>query len=103
VTRIKKELINMKKIQKLFALTAVIAMLASSGYSQEYYYPDFNPENGYDNDAYAYGDSSDSSQSALLPIGIVIIAGALFALNRDHGHHGHRRGGGGGGSTSHSH
>jgi hypothetical protein len=81
----------MKKIQKLFTVIAVVAMLASNqGYSQEYY-PDYNPdfsqEMGYYDGSSAYDDSMSMTQSAIFPIGLVIIAGLVFALNRHHGGH----------------
>lgn len=80
----------MKKIQNFFALTATLAMLASSAYGQDYYNDDIEP--------YAYEDSGNASEmSALIPIGILVAVGLGIAFSHHGHHHNHR------GSSSHSH
>jgi hypothetical protein len=71
----------MKKLQKLFAMTAVAAMLASPAYSQEpvAYCEDCSP-------AYCESECA-SNMSVWIPVGALVVAGVIIATtNRGHHH-----------------
>ncbi|WP_068468319.1 hypothetical protein [Candidatus Protochlamydia phocaeensis] len=78
----------MKKMNKIFALATLMAMLAGQVQGQEY-----------ESDAY-YDSGRASSMSAWIPIGALVVAGVLIATTDRHHHHHH---GSGSGSSSHSH
>jgi hypothetical protein len=68
----------MKKLQKLIALTAAMAMLTNSGYGQEYY----------DEAPTAYSEGSGISYTTILiPVAALVIAGIIIASTDRHHHH----------------
>lgn len=72
----------MKRLQKLFAMTAVMAMLASSAYSQE--------PVAYDDSAAYYDSGAASNMSVWIPVGALVVAGIIIATTNNHHHHHHR-------------
>lgn len=72
----------MKKLHKFFALTAMMAMLANTGHSQEYY------DGGYaGDDGVAYEEGSGTNYWAVgIPIAALVVAGIIIAsTDRHHG------------------
>ena len=62
----------MKKMNKLIALTSMLALLTGQVQGQEY--------QEYQDNSAAYSESNEASYlSALLPIGALIVAGVLIA------------------------
>jgi hypothetical protein len=93
VTRIEDEFI-MKKLRNFLALTAAMAMLANSGYSQETYYDDA---------CCAYSEGSGISYTAIIiPVAALAIAGIIIASTDRHHHH-HSSSDPSSSSHSHSH
>lgn len=112
----------MRKFKELIALTAVMALCASSVGAQEYdngvYHYDNSSSMQYhhnDDGSYAcpatdsceecpaYCDSGKASGwSAAIPVGAVVIAAILISSNRSH-HSKHSSGGGGGGKRHRHH
>jgi hypothetical protein len=71
----------MKKLNKLVALTSVLALLTGQVQGQEY--------QEYQDTSSAYTESGEASyMSALLPIGALIVAGVIIATTDRHHHHG---------------
>ncbi len=67
----------MKKLNKLIALTSMLALLTAQVEGQEYY----------DDNSAAYNESGTASyMSALLPIGALVVAGIIIATT-DRSHH----------------
>lgn len=91
----------MKKIKKLIALTAVLALFSSHVQGQQY---ETMPD-----DSAAYNDSGRASYlSAALPIGALVVAAIIIATtNNNHHHHSSSSSGGrnssSSSSNSHSH
>ena len=70
----------MKKLNKLVALTSVLALLTGQVHSQEYV--------EYQDTTSAYSESGEASyMSALLPVGALIVAGVIIATTDRHHHH----------------
>jgi hypothetical protein len=67
----------MRKMNKIFALTMLMAMLAGHVQGQDYD----------DSDAY-YDSGRASSMSALIPIGALVVAAVIIAATDRHHHHG---------------
>lgn len=84
----------MKYLQKLVALTVIMSTLVTPAiYSQ--------PEECCYQESPAYEDSGyASNMTALLPVGVLVVAGILIATSSHHDHSHHRRGGS---SSSHAH
>lgn len=68
----------MKKLNKLIALTSMLAMLTSQVQAQEFY----------DDNSDAYNESGTASyMSAILPISALVVAGIIIATTNRHHHH----------------
>ncbi len=85
----------MKKMQKLIALTAVMALCAGQAQGQDYYD---------DNTSAAYSDSGRASiMSVALPVTALVVAAVLIATTDNHHHHHGRSSSSSSSSSSHSH
>jgi len=83
----------MKKLNKLMALTAAMALFAGQVQGQDYY----------DDTSAAYDDSGRASTlSALLPLGALAAAAIIIAVTDRNSHH-HSSSSSNSGSHSHSH
>lgn len=88
-----KEL-NMQKLKKFIALTAVMTLFAGQVQGQG------QGPGYYDDTSAAYEDGTDSSYlSAALPIGALVVAAIIIATTNRHHHHHHGSGSGGGGGS----